>query len=54
MREQVDPSANYHTVDFLYQLLQAKEISLRLQRDSSQRHGGITIKVLYDVVAAEL
>jgi hypothetical protein len=41
-------------IDFLYQILHAKEISLRLEKDQGRWHGGITHKVIYDMIAAEL
>jgi hypothetical protein len=54
LRDQVDRSSDYHIIDFLYQILHAKEISLRLEKDQVRWHGGITHKVIYDMIAAEL
>jgi hypothetical protein len=53
-REKIDPSTTYTIVDFLYQLIHAKELSLRLQRDKGRWYGGITRKVIYDMIAADL
>ncbi|TAQ90687.1 hypothetical protein B7494_g957 [Chlorociboria aeruginascens] len=54
LRDQVDPNSSYHMIDFLYQILLAKEISMRLEKDTNNWHGGITTKVLYDMIAAEM
>lgn len=41
-------------VDFVYQLLHAKELSLRLERDKGSWHGGITRKIIYNMIVADL
>jgi hypothetical protein len=42
-------------IDFTYELLHAKELSLRLQRDESTVwHGGVTVKIIYDMIVADL
>ncbi|RPA89061.1 hypothetical protein L873DRAFT_1723557, partial [Choiromyces venosus 120613-1] len=54
LREMIDPNGDYHGVDFLYHVLQAKELSLRLEREQGHWHGGITRKITHDMIAAEL
>ncbi|OBT72270.1 hypothetical protein VF21_07961 [Pseudogymnoascus sp. 05NY08] len=54
LREQMDPSTRYTLFDFLFQLIHAKELSLRLERDKGRWHGGITRKIIYDMIAADL
>ena len=54
LRDQIDPSTTYTLVDFLYQLILAKELTLRLERDKGRWHGGITNKIIYDMIAADL
>lgn len=54
LRDMIDPNGDYHGVDFLNQVLQAKELSLRLEREKGHWHGGITRKIIYDMIAAEL
>jgi hypothetical protein len=54
LREKIDPNGDYNMVDFLYQMLQAKELSLRLKRQKGHSYGGITRKIIYDMIAAEL
>ncbi|OBT67348.1 hypothetical protein VE03_03016 [Pseudogymnoascus sp. 23342-1-I1] len=53
-RDQIDPSTTYTVVDFLYQLIHAKELTLRLERDKGRWHGGITRRIIYNIIAAGL
>lgn len=54
LRHQLYPSTDYSLADLLHQLLLAKELSLRLERENQHFHGGITRKIIYDMIAAEL
>jgi hypothetical protein len=54
LRDMIDPNSDYHGVDFLYHMLQAKELSLRLEGEKDHWHGGITRKIIHDMIAAEL
>ncbi|KAF7172147.1 hypothetical protein CNMCM5623_004401 [Aspergillus felis] len=53
-REKLDPDSQYCFVDFMRQLLLAREANLRIQRAERRWYGGITNRVIYDMVAADL
>lgn len=49
------PRADYGIVGFMFQVLSAKELSLRLEQDDDAPwHGGITTKIIYDLIGADL
>jgi hypothetical protein len=52
--EMIDPNGNYGFVDFLLQLVMARELSLRMDRDKRRWYGGITNRIVYDMIAADL
>ncbi|KAK4141492.1 prion-inhibition and propagation-domain-containing protein [Dichotomopilus funicola] len=45
---------NFGMIDFLFQMVKAREVTLRIARSQSKWHGGITARIVYDLVAAEL
>ncbi|KAL2850536.1 hypothetical protein BJX68DRAFT_266739 [Aspergillus pseudodeflectus] len=51
--EKLDPSPTYAFGDFMRQMLLAREATLRIQRDSRRWYGGITLSVLFDMIAAD-
>ncbi|OBT62208.1 hypothetical protein VE03_08056 [Pseudogymnoascus sp. 23342-1-I1] len=53
-REKLDPHPPFTFVDFLRQMLVAREAMLRIQHTSKQWYGGVTVRVLLDIVAADL
>ncbi|KAJ5613409.1 hypothetical protein N7510_006603 [Penicillium lagena] len=53
-REKLDPNSKYRFVDFIRQLLLAREANLRIQRAERSWYGGITKRAIYDMVAADL
>jgi hypothetical protein len=48
------PNENYEFEDFMWQLLQAKELSLRLEKEKGRWRGGITYVIILHMTAAEL
>ncbi|KAJ5819548.1 hypothetical protein N7474_005139 [Penicillium riverlandense] len=52
--EKLDPDSHYRFVDFMRQLLLAREANLRIQRAKRRWYGGITSRAIYDMVAADL
>ncbi|KAJ5689117.1 hypothetical protein N7462_003509 [Penicillium macrosclerotiorum] len=52
--DQIQPSSKFHFVDFMRQMLLAREATLRIQQAERRWFGGITARVLYDMAAADL
>ncbi|KAF4201959.1 hypothetical protein CNMCM8927_000873 [Aspergillus lentulus] len=52
--EKLDPDSTFGFTDFMRQLLIARELTLRIQRADKRWYGGITTRVLYDMIAADL
>ncbi|KAL2833511.1 hypothetical protein BJY01DRAFT_225150 [Aspergillus pseudoustus] len=52
--EKLDPTPSFGFVDFMRQLLLAREALLRIRRDNTRWYGGITCRVLFDMIAADL
>ncbi|KAK6226119.1 TPR domain containing protein [Colletotrichum tabaci] len=52
--EQLTHSANFGFLDFLLQMLMAREVTLRMAKDKRRWYGGVTVRIVYDLVAAEL
>ncbi|KAJ0161137.1 hypothetical protein CTA2_6706, partial [Colletotrichum tanaceti] len=52
--EQLTHSADFGFLDFLLQMLMAREVTLRVAKDSRRWYGGVTVRIAYDLVAAEL
>jgi hypothetical protein len=52
--EKIDPNSQFGFADFMRQMLIARELTLRIQRAAQRWYGGITPRVLYDMIAAEL
>ncbi|KAJ5151340.1 uncharacterized protein N7482_010592 [Penicillium canariense] len=52
--EKIDPNARFGFADFMRQMLVAREAILRIQRDDRRWYGGITTRVIYDMIAADL
>ena len=51
----LDPAnARYTVMEFVLQMLLAKELSLRLQRDRRNKHLGVTTDRVYELIAADL
>jgi hypothetical protein len=54
MGKVANPNKNYGFEDFMWELLQAKELSLHLEREKERWHGGITHVTIHHMTAAEL
>ncbi|OKO98068.1 hypothetical protein PENSUB_9648 [Penicillium subrubescens] len=52
--EKIDPNSRFGFADFMRQMLIAREVTLRIQRSNQRWYGGITPRVLYDMIAADL
>ncbi|GKT57156.1 TPR domain containing protein [Colletotrichum tofieldiae] len=52
--DQVTPKPNVGFIDFLLQMLVAREVTLRMAKAKQRWYGGVTVRIVYDLVAAEL
>lgn len=48
------PNAGFTLVDFLFQMLAAREVTLPMARAKRSWYGGVTVRIIYDLVAADL
>jgi len=51
---QINPNAGFGFVDFLLQMLLGREVTLRMAIANQPWYGGVTVRIVYDLVAAEL
>lgn len=52
--EKIDPNSGFGFADFMRQMLVARELTLRIQLANQSWYGGITSRVIYDMIAADL
>lgn len=52
--DKFNPNAPFSFLDLLLQLLEAREVLLRIQHEKRKWYGGITVRIVYDLIAAEL
>ncbi|KAJ4152393.1 hypothetical protein NW754_004188 [Fusarium falciforme] len=52
--ETANPRGNFNFVDVLVQLVEAREVTLRIASDKRRWYGGITDRIVYDMIVAEL
>ncbi|KAL4994247.1 prion-inhibition and propagation-domain-containing protein [Aspergillus recurvatus] len=52
--EKINPTPSFGFVDFMRQILLAREALLRIQRDRSRWYGGVTCGIVFDMIASEL